>query len=91
MVRVGKPGHLFCGVQLIHSQDRLDRVASLGVGDCFIDLAEVIKLHKAVKGKLPCSVQIDQFRNEALRNGIPLDYAEAFPSVCQRVCTTASG
>ncbi len=78
-------------LRLADSQHGLDGVAVLGIGDGLVDLAEVIELHEAVKGKLPCLVQLDQFRDKALRHGVALDYAEGFPPFWQRVCAALAG
>ena len=78
-------------LRLADPQHGLDGVAALGVGDGLVDVAEVIELHEAVKGKLPCLVQLDQFGDKMLRHGVALDDAEGFPSFRQRVRAALAG
>ena len=78
-------------LHLADSQDGLNRVAALSVGDGPVDLAEVIYLHEAIKGKLSRLVERDQFRDKALRHGAPLDDADDFPPLPQRLCGVRVG
>ncbi len=76
---------------LADPQYGLDSIPSLRIGDGLIDLAEVIELHEAVVGKLPCPIQPDQLRDKLLRHRVALDYAESFSPFRQGVCTARSG
>jgi len=78
-------------LHLADPQYGLDGVASLGIGDRPVDVAEVVEFQEAVEGKLPCPVQLDQFRDKMLRHGIALDDAEGFPSFGERVRPALAG
>ena len=67
-------------LRLADPQHGLDGVASPGIGNGLVDVVEVIELDEAVKGKLSCPVQFNQFRNKMLRHGVTLDDAEGPPS-----------
>lgn len=78
-------------LHLADPQNGLYSVAALGIGNGLVDVAEVVEFHKAVKRKLPCPVQFDKFGDKMLRHGIPLDYAEGFPSFWERVRPALAG
>ena len=67
-------------MRLTDPQHGLDGAATPGMGDGPVDVAEVVELHEAVEGELPCPIQRNQFRDKALRYGVALDYTKGLPS-----------
>jgi hypothetical protein len=70
-------------LRLANVHHGLDGGAILSIGNRPVDVAEFIELHEAVKGKLSCPVQLDQFRYKMLWHGVTLNDAEGFPSLWQ--------
>jgi hypothetical protein len=60
------PGQLLLG----DAQDRLDDLAAARIGEGLINALQLVEANESLKRELPRAVQLDELRNEELRDGI---------------------
>src|ERR1700694_4977504 len=54
------------------AQHWFDRLAVPGIGECLVDLVELVELEDPVERELAVSIQLEQLRDEQLRHCVAL-------------------